>query len=133
VSNSVSGEFARSLQARQTSVAEWVLLRHLYERQQATPGELAEASTMTRGAISKIVDKLQAKGWIKSKVNPADSRGQILSLTPAGKRNLPGLVEIADQNDEQFFACLNTDERSALRRLLSKVAEHHQILDVPID
>jgi DNA-binding MarR family transcriptional regulator len=133
VSNSVSGQFAQSLQARQTSVAEWVLLRHLYERQQATPGELAEASSMTRGAISKIVDKLQGKGWIKSRVNPADSRGQILSLTPVGIRNLPGLAEIADQNDERFFACLDAEERSALRRLLSKVAEHHQIRDVPVD
>jgi DNA-binding MarR family transcriptional regulator len=133
VSNSVSGQFAQSLHVRQTSVAEWVLLRHLYERQQATPGELAEASTMTRGAISKIVDKLQTKGWIKTRVNPKDSRGQILSLTPVGKRNLPELAEIADQNDERFFACLDGDERSALRRLLSKVAEHHQIKDVPVD
>jgi DNA-binding MarR family transcriptional regulator len=133
VSNSVSGQFAQSLHVRQTSVAEWVLLRQLYERQQATPGELAEASTMTRGAISKIVDKLQAKGWIKSRVNPKDSRGQILSLTPVGKRNLPELAEIADQNDEQFFACLDAGERSALRRLLSKVVEHHHLRDVPVD
>ena len=133
VSNSVSGEFARSLHARQTSVAEWVLLRHLYEREQATPGELAEASTMTRGAISKIIDKLQAKGWIRSKVNPADNRGQILSLTPVGRRNLPELAKIADQNDEQFFACFDAGEKSALRRLLSKLVEHHQIRDVPVE
>ncbi len=91
VSNTVSGEFARSLHARQTSVAEWVLLRHLYERQQVTPGELAEASKMTRGAISKIIDKLQAKGWIKSRINPEDNRAQLLSLTPVGRRNLPEL------------------------------------------
>lgn len=133
VSNSVSGEFARSLHARQTSVAEWVFLRHLYEQEQATPGELAEASTMTRGAISKIIDKLQEKGWIRSKVNPEDNRGQLLSLTPVGRRNLPELAEIADQNDEQFFACLDAGERSTLRRLLSKLAEHHQIRDVPVE
>jgi DNA-binding MarR family transcriptional regulator len=133
VSNTVSGEFARSLYARQTSVAEWVLLRHLYEREQATPGELAEASTMTRGAISKIIDKLQAKGWIRSKVNPEDNRGQLLSLTPVGRRNIPELAEIADQNDEQFFACLDADERAALKTLLSKLAEHHQIRDVPVE
>jgi DNA-binding MarR family transcriptional regulator len=133
VSNSVSGQFAQSLHARQTSVAEWVLLRLLYERLHATPGELAEALTMTRGAISKVVDKLQAKGWIKSRVNPEDSRGQILSLTSLGKRNLPKLAEIADQNDKQFFACLDGDEKSALRRLLSKVAEHHQLDSVPVD
>jgi DNA-binding MarR family transcriptional regulator len=133
VSNAVSGEFARSLQARQTSVAEWILLRHLYEREEATPGELAEALTMTRGAISKIVDKLQAKGWIGSRVNPQDSRGQILSLKPAGRRNLPALAEVADRNDELFFACLDAEESSDLRRLLSKVAQHHQIRAVPID
>jgi DNA-binding MarR family transcriptional regulator len=133
VSNTVSSKFARSLHARQTSVAEWVLLRHLYGREQATPGELAEASTMTRGAISKIIDKLQAKGWIRSKVNPEDNRGQLLSLTPVGRRNLPELAEIADQNDEQFFACLDADERAALKSLLSKLAEHHQIRDVPVE
>ena len=37
---------------------------------QATPGEMAEALTMTRGAISKIVDKLQSKGWIRSRSSP---------------------------------------------------------------
>jgi DNA-binding MarR family transcriptional regulator len=132
VSNTVSGEFARSLQTRQTSVAEWVLLRVLYEREQATPGELAEALTMTRGAISKIIDKLEAKGWIRSRVNPEDSRGQLLFLTPAGRRNLPELAELADGNDERFFACLNAGERSTLRRLLCQLAEHHQIRDVPV-
>jgi DNA-binding MarR family transcriptional regulator len=133
VSNTVSGDFARSLHARQTSVAEWVLLRHLHERQPATPGELAEALAMTRGAISKIVDKLQAKGWVTSRIKPEDNRVQLLSLTRVGRRVLPQLAEIADRNDEHFFACLDAAERSELRRLLGKLAEHHQILDVPVD
>lgn len=133
VSNVVSAEFSRSLQARQTSVAEWVLLRLLYERERATPSDLAEAATMTRGAISKITDKLQAKGWIKSRVNPEDNRGQLLTLTAAGLRNLPELAAIADRNDERFFACLSAGERSALRRLLTKLAEHHQIKEVPVE
>jgi DNA-binding MarR family transcriptional regulator len=133
VSNAVSGEFARSLHERHTSAAEWVLLRHLYDREQASPGELAEASTMTRGAVSKIVDKLQSKGWIKTRANPEDNRGQLLSLTAAGRRTVPELAEIADQKDAQFFACLDAGERSALRRLLRKLAERHRIRDVPVD
>ena len=133
VSNKVSGEFTRSLHAKQTSVPEWVLLRHLQERERTTPGELAEALTMTRGAISKIVDKLQAKGWIRSRVNPEDNRGQLLSLTSTGRRTLPELAKIADQNDDRFFACLDATEKSNLRRLLQKLAEHHQIRDVPVE
>ena len=88
---------------------------------------------MTRGAISKIIDKLQAKGWIRSRMNPEDNRGQLLSLTPVGRRKLPELAEIADQNDEQFFGCLDTDARAALKSLLCKLAEHHQIRDVPVE
>jgi DNA-binding MarR family transcriptional regulator len=133
VSNHVSGSFARSLQARQTSVAEWVLLRHLYERRQTTPGELAEALAMTRGAISKVIDKLQAKGWIMSRIKPEDNRVQLLCLTGGGRRILPELAEIAAQNDEKFFACLGADERRVLRRLLNKLADHHQIRDVPVE
>lgn len=133
VSNAVSGSFARSIQARQTSVAEWVLLRHLYDRKQATPGELADVLTMTRGAISKIVDKLQAKRWVTSEIKAQDNRVQLLSLTGSGRSIVPELAKIADQNDHQFFACLDAGERSALRHLLGKLAEHHRFQDVPVE
>lgn len=131
VSNAVSGSFARSLQSRQTSVAEWVLLRHLHDRTEATPGELAETLIMTRGATSKIIDKLQAKKWIRSRIKPEDKRVQLLSLTAAGRRVVPELAEIADHNDDRFFAFLDSRERQVLRDLLMKVAEHHQIHYVP--
>jgi DNA-binding MarR family transcriptional regulator len=133
VSNAVSGSFARSLQSRQTSVAEWVLLRHLHDRKQATPGELADALTMTRGAISKVIDKLEAKAWIRSRTNPEDHRVQLISLTAAGRRSVPELAKIADDNDDRFFGPLSGAERRALRDLLIKLATHHQIHDVPFE
>jgi DNA-binding MarR family transcriptional regulator len=133
VSNSVSGGFAQSLQAKQTSVAEWVLLRHLWDRGQAAPAEMAEALRMTRGAISKIIDKLESKGWIRSRINPEDNRGQLLSLTGAGRRIVPELASIADRNDQKFFSCLESEERATLRHLLGKLAAHHQMHDVPFE
>jgi DNA-binding MarR family transcriptional regulator len=133
VSNAVSDEFSRSLQARRTSVAEWVLLRHLWDLGQTTPGEMAEALTMTRGAISKIIDKLQSKDWVRSRIRPEDNRVQILSLTGAGRRVVPQLAEIADHNDHKFFASLDADEKTALRHLLGKLASHHQIREIPVE
>jgi DNA-binding MarR family transcriptional regulator len=131
VSNAVSREFARALQLKQTSVAEWVLLREVYERDEATSGELAEALGFSRGAVSKIVDKLEAKRWIQTRAKPDDQRVRVLSLTHPGRLNLPILAQAADENDEYFFACLNRGERSTLRSLLIKIADHHQIHDVP--
>jgi hypothetical protein len=51
VSNQVSGAFARALQTRHTSVAEWVVMCQLQERPGITPGELAGRLELTRGAV----------------------------------------------------------------------------------
>ncbi|MBL8219590.1 MAG: MarR family transcriptional regulator [Bryobacterales bacterium] len=133
VSNRVSGNFARALQARQTSVAEWVMLCRLRERPGITPKELAEALGMTPGAVSKVIDKLEAKQWIRSARNREDQRVRMLTLTRQGTVALPRLAEIAGGNDQQFFDCLNAGEKATLRRLLEKLAEHHEIRDVPIE
>ena len=64
------------------------------------------------------------------------ARGQscpLLSLTAVGRRVVPELTGIADHNDHQFFAFLNTGERHLLRDLLIKLANHHQIRDVPFE
>jgi len=133
VSNAVSGTFARALQEKQTSVAEWVLLRELHEHGQTAPGELADSLGLTRGAVSKIVDKLDAKGWIQTEAKEGDSRFRLLSLTRAGRRSLPVLAEIADQNDARYFDCLSAREKSTLRELLAKLTDHNRIQDAPTE
>jgi DNA-binding MarR family transcriptional regulator len=133
VSNAVSGAFARALQEKQTSVAEWVLLRELFERGQSAPGELAEITGLTRGAVSKIIDKLEAKTWIQTDAKKGDSRFRLLSLTREGRRNVPILAKVADKNDARFFDCLDPAEKNLLRELLTKVAAHNRIHDVPTE
>lgn len=132
VSNHVSGEFKRALQTRHTSVAEWVVLCHVQERPGITPGELAEALALTRGAVSKVIDKLEAKEWITGSTKPEDNRVRLFSLTRKGSRVLPELRKIADRNDEAFFGVLPDDERDTLQRLLSKLIERHDIEAVPV-
>src|SRR5450755_2108887 len=109
VSNHVSGAFARALQTRHTSVAEWVVLCHVQERPGITPGELAEALDLTRGAVSKVIDKLEAKNWITGSTKPEDNRVRLFSLTRRGNHVLPELAEIADHNDQTFFDVLEVD------------------------
>jgi DNA-binding MarR family transcriptional regulator len=133
ISNHVSGEFARSLQAHQVSVAEWVVLRIIHEHEQPTPGQLAEAIHMTRGAISKIVEKLEMKGLIARETSAEDGRVQWLSLTREGARLLPRLAALADLNDECLFGGLAPGERERLWQLLVKLTELHHLRDVPVD
>jgi len=133
VSNHVSGAFAQALEARHASVAEWVVLCRIGAQPGVTPGEIAEAVDLTRGAVSKIIDKLEAKNWVARSTKPEDCRAQLLSLTRSGTRILPQLAKIADENDREFFAVLDSVESATLRRLLGKLAEFHKIRAVPTD
>lgn len=132
-SNHVSGSFARSLQARRVTVAEWVALRQIYDHPNIASSALAELLGMTRGAISKILDKLEAKGLIERVTRPEDKRSQRLVLTPHGRHLLPELAALADKNDACYFDCLDARERAQLRNLLKKLARIHQWTDVPVD
>jgi DNA-binding MarR family transcriptional regulator len=133
VSNHISGAFARELQEQGLSVAEWVALNQIGRGTDLTPAALADAMGMTRGAISKVLDKLQFKGWISRATSPEDNRVQLLALTRQGKRVLPELTTIADGNDERFFGALGATERATLRKLLKKLADVHQMHNIPVD
>jgi DNA-binding MarR family transcriptional regulator len=62
-----------------------------------------------------------------------DKRYRLLSITRAGRRSLPVLAQIADQNDSAYFDCLSAKEKVILRKLLIKLVEHNRIHDVPTE
>lgn len=133
VSNHVSGAFAKSLQDRKVSVAEWVALSQIDARPGIRPAELADATGMTRGAISKVLDKIEEKKWVTRTTLEADTRGHTLLLTKQGKRALPELKAIADRNDRRFFNCLDAKEKAALGLLLRKLTSSNDIRDIPVE
>lgn len=98
-----------------------------------TPGELAELIDMTRGAISKVLAKLESKQWITRRIDETDNRVQWITLTPAGQQILPQLAQLADDNDAYFFGGLSQVEQETLRHLLKKLTQIHQWQSVPVD
>src|SRR5580692_2213128 len=107
VSNQLATAFARALQERGLSVAEWVALARIDASAGLNCVQLAGALGVTRGAISKVLDKLQDKEWITRTVSDLDSRVQVLALSRRGRRRLPELTRVAQANEAQFFARLD--------------------------
>jgi DNA-binding MarR family transcriptional regulator len=89
VSNHVSHAFSVKLAARNVTVAEWVVLREIFELDSIVPSTLADNLGMTRGAISKLAERLAAKELIVQTANQGDRRYQALALTPQGRALLP--------------------------------------------
>jgi DNA-binding MarR family transcriptional regulator len=133
VSNHVSQAFARKVEAHGVTVAEWVLMRQLLDSEAVAPSRLAERMGMTRGAISRLADRLIAKSLVVRVADPDDGRAQTLSLTPAGRALVPELAALADANDAEFFDHLTSKERAALLRTLREIVDQRGLGSMPVD
>jgi DNA-binding MarR family transcriptional regulator len=133
VSNHVSQAFARKVEARGVTVAEWVLLRHLLDEEALAPTRLSERMGMTRGTVTKLADRLIAKSLLMRAANPEDARAQTLALTARGRRLVPQLAALADVNDAEFFDHLAPRDRAALLRILRGIVEKRDLHTTPVD
>jgi DNA-binding MarR family transcriptional regulator len=133
VSNHVSHAFARKLLASGVTVAEWVVMREMFDDEETSPSVLAERIGMTRGGVSKLVDRLVSKRLITRRERSDDRRFQSIALTAAGRRLIPQLAALADQNDEEFFHPLSTRERAALIVTMKKLVQAHSLQTLPTE
>jgi MarR family transcriptional regulator, organic hydroperoxide resistance regulator len=58
--------------------------------------DIASELKITTGGTSKLVDRIEAKGYCRRLPNPADRRSSLLELTPAGRRILARAGEAFD-------------------------------------
>lgn len=133
VSNAVSQAFARKVAGHGVTVAEWAFMRVIYGQTEMSPSALAAAMGMTRGAISKLAERLEAKGLVGRVDNEADKRAHVLFLTAQGQALVPRLASLADKNDAEFFGVLTDDERQALQGTLAALVERRGLKAMPVD
>lgn len=133
VSNHVSHAFKTRVEQHGVTVAEWVVLRALFDRPHAQPSELAATLGLTRGAVSKLVDRLAKKRLVSVRSAPHDGRAQRIALTPSARRLVPRLASLADENDAAAFRSLTPTQRAALRTTLRDLATHLGLHAPPLD
>lgn len=133
VSNNVSLAFKKKLEKHEMGVGEWVVLRRLYDRKTLSPGVLAEQTGMTRGAISKLLDRLLQRGLILRVESANDRRFQEIELSRKGKKLVPKLAALADSNDRHFFGHLTDHQKNDLLKALKEIVSHHGWDQIPIN
>jgi DNA-binding MarR family transcriptional regulator len=76
---------------------------------------------VTSGAVSKRLDRLEAKGLVKREVSAEDARGRVIQLTAKGRRLTDELVVRHWDNEDRLLAALDAVEREQLAGLLRKL------------
>ncbi len=120
VSSLISHALGLKLAELGVTVVEWLVLRELYEAEQA-PSVLARKLGFTRGALSKLADRLAAKQLVTQRAQSGDRRARPLALTDLGRAMVPDLAELADENELEFFGGLDRNAREVMLSTLRAV------------
>ena len=110
LSNFISGSFAARLAVYDISVAQWVVLRTLYENKGISLNEAAQLVGVDKSSLSRMVERLVQRGLI-DRTDGNDRRSVGLAVTSEGKKLVPQLAKLADENDHSFFKSLTAQQR----------------------
>ncbi|MGH3633485.1 MarR family winged helix-turn-helix transcriptional regulator [Mycobacterium sp.] len=73
--------------------------------------------------VVAYVDELENRGFVVRRGHPSDRRLHALHLTPAGKKLMRKLSEVARQHEHRFTAALTAEQRDTLHDLLTTLAQ----------
>lgn len=88
-----------------------------YER---APGELAEHTMVTTGAMTKRVDRLVSAGLVERRVDAVDGRRRIVGLTPRGLAVIDAAFTEHMENERRLVDQLAASDQQALEVILTR-------------
>lgn len=101
------------------------VLATLDESGPASQAELGRRSGIHFSDIVATINELADREFVDRAPDPADRRRNIISITPAGRRQLRRLEKKLAQIQDELLAPLSPEERDQLARLLARVLGHH--------
>jgi DNA-binding MarR family transcriptional regulator len=83
--------------------------------------ELADWLTLSRGGVTKLVDRLQGAGYLERVSCAGDRRALQAELTPAGEEMLQEMRVVYEAELERHLSMLTADEAELITAALHKV------------
>ena len=85
--------------------------------------ELAGWLTLSRGGMTKLVDRLEEAGYLARVSCPEDRRSLRTKLRPAGERMLEEMHVVYAAEVERYLRALSEEEAEVITNALEKVAQ----------
>lgn len=112
--------------ARSLSMAEYDALVQLAtaDQRRLRMSELADRVVLSRSGITRLVGRLEARGWVERSSCPTDARGAWANLTPAGLDTLREAAPVHLRGIERHFLVpMDQADREAVARALEAVRD----------
>lgn len=122
----LKGQVGQALEPEGVTSAQWLPLLLLFRCRAHTGAELARECHMDAGAMTRLLDRLEAKGLCRRERDPADRRVVQLVLTDEGLRAAAAVPRVLSQVQNQALTGFSHDEWQTLKNLLRRVLDNVQ-------
>jgi MarR family transcriptional regulator for hemolysin len=91
--------------------SQWWVLNHLFRGDGVTQTELAETLEIEKPTLGRLLDRLEAKGWVRREADPRDGRAWRVYLTNEVEPAMRELRRVAAELRRDALAGLSAAER----------------------
>jgi MarR family transcriptional regulator, lower aerobic nicotinate degradation pathway regulator len=104
---------------------DYSVLAILAEGARETQSTIADALQVDPSRLVALLDRLEKKALVVRQRDPLDRRRHVVSITPAGKKELARLRGMIKQLEDEFFAPLDDESRRQFHDLLVRLVAQH--------
>lgn len=127
----VAQEVERELETSDLTNAQWVPLFKLSIGKVSTVAELARDCHLDAGAMTRLLDRLEAKGLCRRVRSVADRRVVNIELTDAGRAAAEGIPAVLSRVQNAHLAGFSVQEFEALKGFLRRILANAQNTSIP--
>lgn len=99
-------------------------LMKVSEHEQIKLNQLIEASPFHKSHITRQIQHLSSLGLVEKVVDPVDSRGLIISITPEGLKQVEQVKQALSDWENLCHEALTSEEQEALHSIQEKILRH---------
>jgi DNA-binding MarR family transcriptional regulator len=89
----------------------------------AAPSQLADRLALARSTVSRLLESLDAQGWIERQPDPVDGRSSMVVLTKTGRRMSEQVLTARRRRLAVLLANIDDGDRADVVRSLRLLAE----------
>ena len=108
--------------------AQWLVIARVHRRPGLSQSEVADLLEIEKASAGRLIDRMQAKGWLERRDDSTDRRINRLHLTPEAERLHARIWPIAEATVDDALGDLSADERRRLTQLMTRVKGKLQAL-----
>lgn len=120
----VAAEVDKAFEPQGLTSAQWVPLFKLYHGDARTVAELARESQLDTGAMTRLLDRLEAKGLVTRVRSSEDRRVVNLELTKEGREAAQEIPQVLCKVQNAFLQGLSVEEWQQLKDLLRRILDN---------